>query len=451
MGRITKPQKVQKTTIFNDLTSNIVKGKVVLILGHEHILNSDMSDGNLLSEMTATFFEYKKEKDCNFKSTYNSFNDYYYEGGADLAKMKKEIVESISKSHYDFAEADYSPLIIKLLEKKRIRVVLTTTYDYYAETIMRRIWGDELRVLNIYGKDNDFLKEELWRPDVQPTLYYVFGKAERGKDFAVVERDSMIVIHKWMGKTAPENFCSFLKDKSILALGTKFDDWLFRFFWYAMHRDITRLNDGQVAISLQEDNETEARLSSFLKKEGIANSSIEEVIKRILNEIEERENALLPRNEKNADIFISYSSASYDSVRHLYYSLLEEGFNVWFDKSDLKFGERHEQSILNTISKCKIFIPVLTKPVKDILSKDLSETKAYFRDVEWKAAQSRYSMRDNGFHVVPICMDGLTMKDIWVHESQKKLMEFIQSTSVGDNTTEVNYRRFIENLKELVK
>lgn len=461
MGRIINPSEIKKITILDDLITKIIKGEVVLILGHEHMLQEHLSGGDLQKQITRDFFSYKHDKDINFNSIYQSFNDYYYRG-ADLTVMKQEIAESISKENYSFSKEDYSPIVYELLKKKYFRVVLTTTFDYYAETIMKEIWGDKLRVLNIFDDKNDFGEEESWKTDIQPTLYYVFGRAEKGKDYTVVERDAMNVIQKWLGDSAPKQFCEYISKKSLLALGTKFDDWLFRFFWYAMHRDIKRLNDGQVAISLQKENEVECRLSNFLENEKIPNSSIYEVVNLILRDTDNREIDFRKDNGQYTDVFISYTSSSYDTVKHLFYSLQSEGIRVWFDQSDLNAGDAHKQKIINAINKCKVFIPVITTPIKEILSEqintDISLNEChpqfhYFRDVEWNVARARWVLQkvdsglDNKFKILPFCMEGLTMKDICIHESQKELVDFITSSSAGDNRTLANYKKFLSSLK----
>ena len=465
MGRIINPSEVKKSNILDDLITKIIKGEVVLVLGHEHMLKDHLSGGDLIKQMTKDFFDFKHYKDKDFNSCYQSFNDYYY-SGADLTVMKQEIAESISEENYSFITDDYSSIVYELLKKKCFRVVLTTTFDYYAESIMRDIWGDQLRVLNIYDDKNDFGDEESWKTDIKPTLYYVFGRAEKGKDYTVVERDAMNVIQKWLGDSAPKQFCKYINNKSLLALGTKFDDWLFRFFWYAMHRDIKRLNEGQVAISLQKESEVELRLSNFLENEKIPNSSIEEIVKLILDNIDDKELNFRKERGQFTDVFISYTSSSYDTVKHLFYSLQSEGIKVWFDQTDLNAGDAHKQKIINAINKCKVFIPVITTPVKEILAGQIDIDKTidednpqfhYFRDVEWNTARSRWVMQENGdetdgkFKVLPFCMEGLTMKDINIHESQKELVDFMTSASAGDNRTLANYKKFLSSLKAALK
>ena len=73
--------------------------------------------------------------------------------------------------------------------------------------------------------------------------------------------------------------------------------------------------------------------------------------------------------------------------------------------------------------------------------------------MEWNAARARWVLQevdsslDNKFKILPFCMEGLTMKDICIHESQKELVDFMISSSVGDNRTLANYKKFLSSLK----
>ena len=50
---------------------------------------------------------------------------------------------------YEYSLSDISPELTQLLRTRLFRFVLTTTIDSYVETLMRDIWGDELRIVNI--------------------------------------------------------------------------------------------------------------------------------------------------------------------------------------------------------------------------------------------------------------------------------------------------------------
>jgi hypothetical protein len=452
MGRIVTPQKgrISGNNDLQDLVTNIIQGQSVLVLGHEHMLKEDKSGGDILRQMAADFFDYKHEIDKNFNSSYSSFNEYYYRG-ASIKQMKEEIAESLDASNYIFDEDDYSPEVMRLLRKKCFRMVLTTTFDYYAETMLRKIWGDELRVISIFDQRNDINQDETWQTDIRPTLYYVFGRADRNKEYVVVEKDAMMVIKKWLSNP-PINLMTYLNNKSILALGTKFDDWLFRFFWFALHRNIDSLSNGQVSISLTPDSEVDQRLKYFLDNERIPYGSMDTIIGNILSDYDNKESEYQRMYGQNTDVFISYSDSSYETVRHLFYSLTEAGFKAWFDKIEMHAGDSHKSVIVDAINKCKVFIPVITNSVREVLSEDISQFH-YFRDVEWRTAMSRLALNSVSapIRVMPFCMEGLTVKDLHFNESQLDFRDFISVKSAGDNRTEANYRKFIVDLKDALR
>lgn len=461
MPRIINPSdihKSQESQISDELILKVIRAEVVLVLGHEHMLDTQYAGGDIIRQLTEDYFAFKRERDPNFNASYPSFNDYYYSGGA-IDVMKSEIVEMLNTG-YNFAREDFSPAILSLLDKKCFRVVLTTTFDYYVETFMRQIWGDELRVLNIFDQDhNDISDEDSWRKDIPPTLYYVFGRAERGKDYTVIDKDAMNTIQRWLGTAAPKNFCKYLSDKCILSIGTKFDDWLFRFFWFALHRDLKQLGNGQVAISLCEDNDGDKQLSKFLQHEKIPNTSVEELTQQILTSFETRE-AELRKQEGRADVFLSYFSESYDTVKFLFYALKAEGLNVWFDNHKIGAGDAYDQKITRAISECKVFVPIITQAVQRCLQEDITLSDAhkhYFRDVEWQMASSRYILeRNNGdstksLAIMPFCMEGVDMKNVMVHDSQKDLVQCVFSASAGNDRTQANFQKFISDLKNRLK
>ena len=160
-------------------------------------------------------------------------------------------------------------------------------------------------------------------------------------------------------------------------------------------------------------------------------------------------------NGAGGDIFLSYSSESYETVKHLFYALKNEGFKVWFDNVELKAGDQHKADITKAIQKCKIFVPVITHPVKEILATEYVEDQKssfrYFRDVEWRTASSRWALNLGNFRVMPFCMEGLTMKDLEIHESQESMVQFMSESSAGDNRTQANFKKFVSSIKQALK
>ena len=185
------------------LTDNVVKGNYVLVLGNEAILDKERTGG--ISDSREYFEKIRRKRRLDD----DSFSD--------LTKYD-QILNIVKKHSFDIK--DVSPELKKILRTKCFRIVLTVNYDHYIETVMREIWGDELRVLDIFGdKDSGFdisdvvSSDEFY--DVKPTLYYVFGKADPEvvtKPFSVTDNDSIEVIARWMNsRLHPTRLMNYLK------------------------------------------------------------------------------------------------------------------------------------------------------------------------------------------------------------------------------------------------
>ena len=454
----------QRNNTGGDLLTEIVKGNVVLVLGHEGILNEAVvKGGNVKDRMYRNFIEYKKELDSDFNVSAKDFDSYFYLLHSDLEELKNDIVESMSmeqmESSFD-SEEEYSPLLFKLLKQKYFRLVLTTTYDYYVEKMLEKVWGQKPKVISIYdGGNNDIEMPETNQQEMEPTLYYLFGRAEPEKDFVLIENDAIKVTEKWFSDK-PQNLLKYLKDKTILALGTKFDDWLFRFFWFILHRDTKALKRGKVAISLNPQSETDEKLRRYLDNEKIKHRSMDQTIQMILDGYAEAEkNFLSEHGQRGCDIFISYHSKDYETVKHFFFSLdayvTKENLpvRIWFDKADLNPGDEYRQIISNAIGKCKVFIPVITKNVKAILE-EKEKTEHFFFEEEWVPAVNRKNMNDSTspLHILPICLDGLEISSVKpTQKNYAEVLDQMYNIQAGTSKTQIEYDKFLATIKKIIK
>ena len=225
----------------------------------------------------------------------------------------------------------------------------------------------------------------------------------KDKNYVVTENDSMQVVAKWLGSEAPKNLLSYLREKRILALGCKFDDWLFRFFWYLLKQDLALLKEGEVAISF--DEKEDAKLINYLKRENIKSFGDARIF--MCNALENIElvQGQLNNNRHKGGVFISYCNEDYAVAVNIFSRLTKEGYNVWLDKEQLHPGHEYDDKISNAIAECKVFMPILSTRVKNDLEEDLHR---YYRDVEWKLAQDRYledkNLDSRSFFIVPVAV-----------------------------------------------
>ena len=393
------------------VTERISRGDYVLVLGNEGILNpeSEAGTGDIRQRLNSLLRKRQAE--------------LWESGDSSIAFNQKNLIldvlgENVCKPEH------VSPDLISLLKTQCFRVVLTTGYDSYVEEIMRGIWGDNLRVLDIYGDkssnfdfSNELVSNEFY--DIQPTLYYIFGKADPGfpqKDFVADDNDSIVAISKWMNANeCPRKFINYLKNKSLLAIGCKFEDWFFRFFWYVLRRDIKNLKNGQVAITLSENDSSDVSLGKYLKSQLVhtypdASKFMQELSSRMYG-LGESFNT----NRSTNDVFISYAGEDSAMATILYRKLEDSGIDVWMDSGRLFCGDTYESRIQEAINSCKVFLTLLSPQV----IADLSSGKQRYYMKEWDMAKLRIP---DDMRFFPVTIDGYDVRGAYHQEVESRLM-----------------------------
>ena len=421
----------------DELIPSIVNGNCVLIVGSEIMLSKE------------EFPEYNGDSyKLIFESLKNDLindsiigKDHNAQTFTQLAKNINNIdlrVKEYLHNENQFLVEEMSTALVELIKTRYFRIVLTTTFDPYIYNLMRDVWGDELRVMNInsnkWESDYDFENEvgdDSLSP-LPPTLYYVFGKGfpnSPSTRFAITDNDYIEILAKWMGKSAPHKLLNYIHSKRILALGCKFDDWFFRFFWFLMRGSVQELTNGEVAISLNpETSETDNKLKEYFEFGKIHfEPDARAFIKKTLNLLEEHkqnENQKITNSRRQGEIFLSYAHEDFDIVKKIFYRLVNSGFKVWFDAKKLDGGNNYDKEIPLAIANCKIFIPILSSQVQHDLQND---NPRYYKDTEWSIAQTYTNTSD--LTILPLKIWGYDERNA---ENINKLPPCIKDISVFD-------------------
>lgn len=397
---------------------NLTNGSYILLLGSEVMLSKELGDGS--------------DGDCN-KALFNALRSVLIEDNVlnennpssnftELSYTIKNIdgyIRNIISEHYDFTVDDLEPRLVELIKSGLFRVVLTTTFDPYALKLMESVWGEgNVRVMNINSIRSDeefdfmhYVSDDSVMP-LPPTLYYIFGKAfpvENAKPFVATDNDAIVTLSKWLGSNAPEKFLKYVRSKRIVALGCKFDDWFFRFFWYMLRGELPKMSWGEVAVSLDMAVESERNLKKYLDHEKIyfqqdAREFITELLKRtgkynICNEI------LLRR--RHGGVFISYAHEDFEFVSRIFFRLNEQGIDAWFDERSLAEGDNYERSIPDSICRSRLFMPILSRQCQlDMMHGNVR----YYKDTEWATAQAMHNTGDKNFKVLPVRLPGYDVR-----------------------------------------
>ena len=121
---------------------DVYYGRYALVIGNESLLNPKIEPTGDVHQ----FFLRKVNENNNsqFKS--------YHEIAIDLSEKKNPVRQMIENGEIRFRACDVSEDLRALLETKLFTTVLTTTTDGYLEAAMREVWGNELRVVNVWTR-----------------------------------------------------------------------------------------------------------------------------------------------------------------------------------------------------------------------------------------------------------------------------------------------------------
>jgi hypothetical protein len=394
---------------------DVFSDKYALVIGNEMILDTKI-------EPTGDVHQYFLRKVNEISNVeYESYNEI----ALDISEKKNPVRQLIEDGEIRFRAEDVSSELMTLLETKLFTTVLTTTTDGYLEAAMRNVWGNELRVVNIYDKETvDELQKALkncrrGQKYNQPTLIYVFGKLDvddLAKRYIKTDADAILLIEKWMRMDVEANneMLDFIRSKRLLALGCKYDNWYFRFFWYVL-TGVNKSSDennydgrGEVAFSLNKEDKTEGKLLQFLDRTDIcilgdATSFITNITKTLTEDAEDAPfRQQIVESRRRGGLFISYCSKDALAASQLFFQLCEKKYDVWLDNARLYGGDNYESEIADAISSAKVIITLLSPHIADDLKR--GDTDHYYNK-EWRMAQQFGDKT-----IIPLAINGYDLR-----------------------------------------
>lgn len=445
----TKPNE-QRLRRDNDFTwdqfaKDCLLNKYVLVVGNEAMLNRNVNpeaEGDslkLLLELTIHELVQLNAIPDNRLDGCKSFNDLFKLNYSKDA-IKEAVLNAIrGNDFYPQFDAEIEPSLMQLLETRCFRVVITTAIDPYLEIAMEKVWGSGgFDVIQIENAQQSFRQVTFDEFGVsRPLLCYVFGKADANSPnsrFVLSENDAMEKISTWFKKYDTNKFLDYVKNFQLLSVGTKFDDWMFRFFWYLLRGEFGNASGGQqVAVEIKNGDNN---LANYLKQEKVkvfpdARQFMREAIGKINAATDIN---LLPR--KDNGVFISYAHEDRYIALPLFERLHAAGINVWLDEDKLEGGAEYEQRIRSAIKNCKVFMPILSSQVKD----DLTRQPQRWYQKEWQWAQSRRNeeaaVSGDGharFKVIPVVVGDYRYSESYHQQLPKCLIAATAFETAKDN------------------
>lgn len=407
---------------------DVLNDKYALVIGNENLLDTKI-------EPSGDVHQYILKK---VNETSNIQYENYHEIALDKNERINPVRRLIESNEIRFRSEDVSKELKSMLQTRLFTTVLTTTTDGYLEAVMRKVWGKELRVVNIYDKETvDDLQKALkncrrGKKYNQPTLIYVFGKLDvedLAKKYIKTDADAILLIEKWMRMDVESNneMLDFIRSKRLLVLGCKYDNWYFRFFWYVL-TGVNKSSEennydgmGEVAFSLDKDDKTDGKLIQFLDRTDIcilgdASSFINNIIRTLTQDCDNAPfRQQIVESRRRGGIFISYCSKDALQACQLFFRLCEKKYDAWLDNARLYGGENYENEIADAISSSKVIITVLSPHVADDLQR--GDTDHYYNK-EWRMAQ-----QFGDKIIIPLAINGYN----WRTDYHKKFEEIIKS------------------------
>lgn len=459
MPKVAKTPKEKNVTTANipfdwsDFVSSIIQGEYVLLIGSEVMLQKEYGSGDATKDLLGTILDDLKDEGLlGHDKSFSSFTELARGTGRSDSNIRDLIIKTLigETPSYVCSTDAISTELKNLIRTKFFRFVMTTTYDMYLENLMEEVWGkDGFRVMNIFdeGRRFDFDEKEQSSAefDVKPTLYYICGRVNnKRKKFVATENDAIEVVARWFSNKAPTNFLNSIRKKGVISIGCKFDDWLFRFFWYVLRKNVNNIDSSlKDAVAVSFSSESDIKLKGYLTSKNVyTESDSRQFIQRILNFKDQCVKNIAAANTQLGGVFISYAHEDMPLVSSIVKRLKEdEGFNVWFDSYKLESGDSYNKRIANAIANCKIFVPILSPQVRQDLQN--GATDRYYISTEWALAIQRAKNIGTGMRIMPLAVSGYDEMSSYHGESP-----FYDMTTVNLMNTPIS--RFVNEIKKFL-
>ena len=175
--------RTEEEKSWDDLVEQIWMGNVIPVIGDSLVVN----DTTIMKEI----IEYLATEK-GLKKVPQSFSELYYDD--DFLKFQPAVYEEVSSLIQENQQEFHPTEILRdFLSIEQFPFVITTSVDYTVEETMREIWekerGRALKTLVFCNnaKGNDDIKKDADIKD--PTIYYMFGKANSKREHSFVLTD----------------------------------------------------------------------------------------------------------------------------------------------------------------------------------------------------------------------------------------------------------------------
>lgn len=425
---------------------HVFNNEYILVVGSEVILNPKVESSGDVSDYLMRHLNRK------LKSNYRNFDEVMQHSGNEIDPIRNLL--TWDKFKQSMVVGDVSEELQGLLRTKLFKTVVTTTFDSYLEILMHDIWGDRLRIVNIWDATSlanlyeRFTKCKEVKNYNEPTLIYAFGKCEEKEGCRYARKDFEYIqtIEQWLKFDKHENLLmQFIQSKRLLSLGCKFDDWYFRFFWYILRREEIKQRDGDIAIVFDKNDRSDQNLQNYLKNSRVITQTDVDArefmrqITQVLTSLEADNpyRDLVTQYRRRGKIFFSYCNKDKALARQIFQQLSQLYPNMWFDQENILGGDNYDTEIRYGISHAKVFIPLLTSQIAEDLKK--SKTDNYYNE-EWRQAAER----KGELAIIPLTVEGYSLREPYHHVFEQIIDDNLSGISLKDANALGNLQKAID-------
>lgn len=322
-----------------------------------------------------------------------------------LARVRHrgEFTRALSAAHRELLaelplQALPEPLRL-LAEITDFPLVLTTSIDGLAASAFGV--PESAALLSTLSENADLPAE--WKPPPRgapPTLVHLFGRIAATPGYALTEEDTLEFMWNLQGEKRPTRLLSRIRRNHVLLLGNCFSDWLARFFLRLLRGDRLSVESETFEALADPEARDERPLVTFLQNYSPQTRIYTEgTVADFVMDLHERWRAIRPQSPSSPSsdaasdaaepgemragaIFISYASEDHAEAATLALALDRAGLDVWFDKNELRGGDRYKAKISRYIKQCDLFVPLISRHT------EARQSNEFFR-FEWSEAKAR--------------------------------------------------------------
>jgi hypothetical protein len=321
----------------------------------------------------------------------------------------------------------------KLARIKAFKLFINTTYDdLMANTIKTfRKYPTRTMYYTLKDKNLDKLDNELFDTlgKSECTLVYnIYGNLKERIDSALTEKDileTIVSFQKDMEVKVENRLFQELKGNSLLFIGCGYDDWLFRFFIRTMCNQPYKYPKDPICCKFVGDVFTNNKKDPFNELPGFLTNYDTEVfyscngkdfVDTLFEKLEQKyPNEIIPVSDFPETAFISFPGVNRPTALQLASQLRADGINVWVDENEFNPGDEIDETIINAIEKCPVFIPLISEESK-IIRLENGEMKYHYQEWIWVYLFNKTRSKKLKT-IVPVIIDGTD----WMYEKFKEL------------------------------